>query len=60
MQLYARWLTQQPGSIDPNSFFSVIGVAYVDASVHGYGIAWQTHPDDPPTIIASPPHPADP
>ena len=60
MQLYARWLTQQPGSTDPNSFFSVIGVAYVDASVHGYGIAWQALPDDPPTILASPPHPADP
>lgn len=60
MQLYARWLTRQHGSDNPTSFFSVIGVAYVDASVHGYGIAWQACPDDTPVIIASPPHPADP
>ena len=60
MQLYACWLTHQLGTFYPASFFSVVGVAYVDAFIHSYGIAWGVHPDDHPVIIVAPPHPADP
>ena len=56
MQLYARWLTKDPAAADPASFFHIAGVAYVDASIHGYSIGWQATPDSEPIIIASPPH----
>jgi hypothetical protein len=60
VQLYARWLTQDAAAAAPHSFFHIAGVAYVDASIHGYGIAWQETPDATPLIVVSPPHPADP
>ena len=60
VQLYAKWLTRQAEALSPDSFFGVVGVAFVDASIHGYGFAWQASPDDEPVIVVAPPHPADP